>query len=312
MLCSACLPEILKGNVAGDIKPDVVPGSDGAGIVRAVGKDTRYFRVGDRVVTHLAPTLPKDEFPLMLDISAGLGQAIDGTLQELGRFTESALVKAPKDLSFDEAATLTCSGLTAWNALAGLKGQEIKAGDWVLAEGTGGVSIAVLQFAVAMGAQVVATTSSEEKAGKLRALGAAHVLNYRETPDWGAKARELTPGGRGFDMVVDVGGDSTLSQSLKAVRKNGIVAATGVLGGFDVQAEPALSAIWHACSIRGILLGTREQFVDLVRFVEEKGVVPAVDDEVFDLVHADQAFAKVEAQKHFSKVVIRMKTEEAR
>lgn len=303
---------IAKRAAPGAVKPNVVPGSDGAGIVKAIGKSVRNLGEGDRVVTHLAPSVGQGEFPIMKDIGEGLGHGMDGTLQEFGKFPESGLMRAPKNLSFERAATLTCSGLTAWNALVGFEGREIRAGDWVLVEGTGGVSIAALQFAVALGAEVVATTSSDEKAKKLKDLGAKHIINYRETPDWGAKGRELTPDGRGFDFVVDVGGDSTLPESLKAVRRNGIVAATGLLGGMEVQAVPALAALWHVCIIRGILLGTRGQFADMIQSIEKHGIQPVVDDEVFDLENAGQAFQRLEAQKHFSKVVIRIKAEESR
>lgn len=298
--------QVSKGTAPGDVKPNVVPGSDGAGIVKEVGKNIKNFKAGDRVVTHLTPTTPDDQFPTLTDVGAGLGQAIDGTLQEVGVFPESALVYAPKDLSFDRAATLTCSGLTAWNALFGLKGNEIQAGDWVLVQGTGGVSIAALQFAYAVGANVVATTSTEEKAKRLRNLGAKHVINYRTTPAWGPEARKSTPENRGFDLIVDVGGDSTLNESLSAVRTNGVVAATGILGS-QSQPVPMLNTIWCVCTVRGIVLGTRNQFKDMIKFVEEKNVQPVVDDEVFGLEQAKDAYERLVAQKHFSKVIIKIR-----
>lgn len=257
-------------------------------------------------MTHLTPTIPDDQFPTLIEVGAGLGQTIDGTLQEVGIFPEPALVHAPKDLSLDRAATLTCSGLTAWNALFGLKGNELQADDWVLVQGTGGVSIAALQFAVALGANVVATTSSEEKAKRLQGLGAKHVINYRTTLKWGAEARELTPEGKGFDLIVDVGGDSTLNESLKAVRVNGMIAATGILGS-DSQPVSMLSALWHVCTVRGIVLGTRNQFKDMNKFVAEKNVVPEVDDEVFRLEQAKEAYERLAAQKHFSKIIVKIR-----
>ncbi|KAF2163988.1 hypothetical protein M409DRAFT_57090 [Zasmidium cellare ATCC 36951] len=297
---------VAKGAAPGDVKANVVPGSDGAGIVKEVGKNVQEFKAGDRVATHLTPTIPNDQFPTLIDIGAGLGQSIDGTLQEVGIFPQSALVHAPKDLSFDRAATLTCSGLTAWNALFGLKGNEVKAGDWVLVQGTGGVSIAALQFASAIGANVVATTSTDEKAKRLESLGAKHVINYRDTPKWSAEARKLTPLNRGFDLIVDVGGDSTLNESLAAVRANGVVAATGILGS-DSQPVPMLKTIWYVCTVRGIVLGTRDQFKKMVKFVEEKNLQPVVDDVVFTLEQTKDAYERLAAQKHFSKVIIKIR-----
>lgn len=288
-----------------------MPGSDGAGIVQAVGSSVQDFRPGDRVVTHLAPKLAEesgDDAPSMIaDISAGLGQTFHGTLQSEGVFPETGLVRAPNGLGWVETATLTCSGLTAWNCLFGIKGLAPGPGSWVLTQGTGGVCVAALQFAVAAGATVVATTSTDEKANRLKELGATHVVNYRTHPDtWGEEARKLTPDGKGFDMVIDIAGDSTLGQSLSAVRADGIVLAAGFSGG-QAPPVPLLSVLMpHGCMVRGLFLGTRNQFKDMVRFVEEKGVVPAVDDVVFELADAKSAYQRLQDKKHFSKVVIRI------
>lgn len=192
------------------------------------------------------------------------------------------------------------------NALFGLKGRTVQSGDWVLVQGTGGVSIAALQFAVAAGATVVATTSSAEKAARLKALGAAHVLNYRQVPAWGTTVRALTPGGRGVDFVVDVGGNDTLLESLNAIRTDGIVVATGLLGGTDTPPIPMLAALMHACTVRGILLGTRNQFEDMVRFVEEHQIEPVIDHISFDMTEVKDAYERLEKQQHFSKVVVKM------
>lgn len=289
----------------GNISTGVVQGSDGAGIVEAVGISITKFKPGDRVVTHLSPFLPDDLAPTMKDISAGLGQFVNGTLRECGNFHESALLLAPRNLNFAEASTLTCSGLTAWNAIFGLKGREVHAGSWVLTQGTGGVSIAALQFAVAVGANVVATTSNAEKARLLESLGATHVVNYREHRQWSAIARSFTPDERGFDVIVDVGGDSTLPESLEAVRTDGIVVLTGLLGGGQ-QPVAMLSALRYACTVRGILLGSRKQFQDMVKFVEERNLHPVLDFRTWALQDVRRAYDWLDNQKHFSKVVIRM------
>lgn len=282
------------------MKENLVPGSDGAGVVRAVGTNVKEFKAGDKVVTHLCPEVGDDHIPTFADISAGIGHGKDGTLREFGVFHYTALVLAPKNLTFEQAATLTCSGLTAWNAL-----KDVKEGDWVLVQGTGGVSIAALQFAVGKGASVVATTSTEEKAERLRKLGAKRVMNYRNTTNWGEEARKATVDGRGFDCIVDVGGNGTLPESLKAVRIGGGVVLTGILSGQEPQAVPMMAVLFQVCSVRGILLGTRKQFMELVKFVEEKDVQPVLDDVDFSLDEVKECYDRLEAQKHFSKVVIK-------
>ncbi|VUC32241.1 unnamed protein product [Clonostachys rosea] len=292
-----------------------IPGSDGAGVVVKVGSQVQNFRPNDKVITHMipdkfpndaTPPLGDDELPGWNHICAGLGQEMNGTLTTYGVFPESCLVKFGDGMSFAEAATLTCSGITAWNALMGLDGKQVKKGDWVIVQGSGGVSVAALQFAVAVGATVVATTSSDEKGSRLKALGASYIVNYRQTPSWGAAAKELTPSGRGFDIVVDVGGNATLPQSVAAVRRNGVITIVGMVGKADVEPTPLMAVLFVACVVRGILLGSREMMRDMVEFVGKNEIRLALDDEVFALVEVKGAFKKLEEQKHFSKVVIQI------
>ncbi|KAF9871819.1 hypothetical protein CkaCkLH20_10753 [Colletotrichum karsti] len=305
---------VAKGLLGLKSSPDLVPGSDGAGYVRKTGSDVKSVAPGDRVVMHMVPETFKDNqvaplddstLPSFAHISAGLGHGLNGTLSTHGVFQESCLAKFGDNLSFEEAATLTCSGITAWNALMGLEGKQVKKGDWVLVQGTGGVSIAALQFALAAGANVIATTSSDAKAARLRDLGAHHVINYRSSPDWGAVAKRLTPSSRGVDIVVDVGGNATLGQSLEAMRIDGLIVIAGLLGKTDRE-EPLMSVLGRICVVRGILLGTRQMMRDMIKFMEEKGVKPALDAEVFTLSEAKAAFERLEQQKHFSKVVIKI------
>lgn len=235
-----------------------------------------------------------------------LGQGTDGTLRSHGVFSEKALVLAPKSLGWLPAATLTCTWTTAWNALFGLKGKEAGRDSWILVQGTGGVSIATLQLASTIGATVIATTSTDDKATRLKALGASHVVNYRSNPDnWGQEARYLTPGGRGFDIVIDVAGNESLSQSLGAVRVDGVVLVVGGVGG-NAEPVPLFATLLHTCIVRGILGGSRGQFKELVRFIDEKGISPAVDDVVFELAEVKDAYGRLKEKKHFSKVVIRI------
>lgn len=210
----------------------------------------------------------------------------------------------PPSLTFAEAATLTCSGLTAWNALFGLPGKEPKKGEVVLVQGTGGVSIAALQFAIASGAMVIATTSSDQKTAKLKALGAQHVVNYKTTPKWREIVKSLTPDGRGVHIVVDVSGLSTLRQSLVSVRPEGMIALTGLLGDAGADVPTVLDSLTYLCITRGLLLGSRAQFEAMNRFIEEKGIKPVLDERMFTLAEAKEALEYVTQQRHFSKVAI--------
>ncbi|KAL1620746.1 hypothetical protein SLS56_009516 [Neofusicoccum ribis] len=287
-------------------KPSLVPGSDGAGVVVEVGSAVTSFQPGDRIVTHIALHIPDDAFPTLVELEDGLGHKTDGTLRRLGVFHQTALVHMPRQLSFEEAATLTCSGLTAWNALMAAPGRSLRPSDYVLVQGTGGVSIAALQIAVAAGAKVIATTSSDEKAARLQALGATHVINYRKTPDWGKVARSFTPSSRGVDHVIDIGGYATMKESITATRLNGVVSVTGASGGFETKSPDILQILWNGVILRGILVGGRHMFRDMVKFIEEKNLKPVLDDVSFDLRDAKQAYERLEGKKHFSKVVIKI------
>src|SRR5271154_2202790 len=193
---------VLKGGGRGPTKPGVIPLSDGAGEVAAIGDGVTRVKVGDRIAGCFHPRWfggpIRSEY-----LTDRLGANLDGMLAEYAVVSEEAVVAMPSHLSFEEAATLPCAAVTAWVALTGHR--RVTAGDTVLTQGSGGVAIFALQFARLLGAQVIATTSSNEKAERLKALGAAAVINYVETPDWDAKARELTDG-RGVDCIVEIGG----------------------------------------------------------------------------------------------------------
>lgn len=279
-------------------------------MVRAIGSDVVEFRIGDRVVTLPFPDESNsgpDKIGTFADAALALGQGPDGTLRTHGVFHQSALAHAPQTLDFLHASTLTVTWLTAWNAYFGLEGRKLGPKSWVLIQGTGGVSIAALQLAVAFGANVVATTSTEERASRVKALGATHVLNYRKDADnWGQKARDLTPEGRGFDHVLDIGGNETLSHSLQAVRPEGVISMIGAVGDESAQPVPMFMALPHTCIVRGFLAGTRTQMKELVRFIDEKKIQPAVDDVVFDLADLKNAYRRLKEKKHFSKVLVKI------
>jgi NADPH:quinone reductase-like Zn-dependent oxidoreductase len=210
-----------------------------------------------------------------------LGGALDGTIRQFGSFNENGLVDMPPSLNWQEGATLPCAALTAWNALFGLK--PLAPGDVVLTQGTGGVSIFAVQFAKAAGATVISTTSSKEKADTLKNLGADHVINYNETPNWGEKAKELTPKGEGVNHILEVGGPSTMAQSLKAIKIDGVISIIGFLGGSAKDQPSFLDALLNICTVRGVLVGSRSQFEEMNRAIEACKIKPVVDKKVFTL-----------------------------
>lgn len=294
---------IPKGKYPFAQKNGVVPGSDGAGEVVAVGPKVTRFKVGAKVVTlfnqgHIGGSLDSQT------ASTGLGGVIDGTLRQYGTFPESGLVTMPPSLSYLEASTLSCAALTAWNGLYGLK--PLIPGDVVLTQGTGGVSMFALQFAKAAGATVIATTSSAKKAEVLKGLGADHVLNYKEVEEWGEKAKSLTPNGEGVTHIVEVGGPITMAQSLKAIKIDGVISIIGFLGGFDQKQPGFLDCLMHMCTVRGILVGSRVQFEDMNRAIEGNKIKPVVDEKVFSLDEARDAYQYMWEQKHFGKLAIKI------
>jgi NADPH:quinone reductase-like Zn-dependent oxidoreductase len=210
----------------------------------------------------------------------------------------------PLGLSFVEAATLSCAGVTAWNALFGLPGKALVAGQWVLTQGTGGVSIFAVQFAKAVGARVIATTSSPEKAKILERLGADHIINYRETVNWGTKARELT-GGKGVDLVVEVAGPSTMQQSVESVKLDGIISVVGFVGG-EGEGLPTLLDTWmRLFTARGLWVGSRAQMEEMCRAIEANlDRLRPVVDRVFPLEQIREAYKYMLSGNHQGKVGI--------
>ncbi|KAI1161978.1 hypothetical protein F5B18DRAFT_662719 [Nemania serpens] len=280
----------------------VVAASDGAGEVVKVGAKVTRFTKGDRVVTLFNQGHQFGAVSIEAT-GTGVGGMVDGTLRQYAAFSETGLVRAPKNLSYVEAATLTCAGLTSWNALYGLK--AIKPGDSVLVQGTGGVSLFALQFAKAAGATVIATTSSKEKEEIVKKLGADHVINYNEDRSWGETARKLT-GGVGVDVVIEIGGAETMQQSLSAVKYEGTVAIIGFVGGAKVQAS-LLECLSHICVARGVYVGSRQQMEEMVAAIEVNDIHPVVDSKVFSLEQAKEAYEYQWAKGHVGKIAIEIK-----
>ena len=275
-----------------------IPMSDGAGVVEAVGAGVTAFAVGDAVVSCFFPTWA-DGPAMIADFATVPGDGVDGFAREAVTLPATAFTRAPRGFSHAEAATLTTAGLTAWRALVVDGG--LKAGDTVLVLGTGGVSIFALQFAKAMGATVVATSSSDEKLERARALGADHTINYRREPDWGRRVWDWT-GGRGVDHVVEVGGPGTLPQSIAAVRVGGHIALIGVLTGYagDVPTGPFML---KQARLQGLIVGSRREQVDMVRAIEAIGLKPVIDRS-FPLDGLAEAFRHQESGSHFGKICL--------
>jgi NADPH:quinone reductase-like Zn-dependent oxidoreductase len=264
-----------------------------------VGEGVKRVRAGDRVAANFMPGWT--EGPVNEEKArTALGAAVDGVLAEQVTFDQRALVQIPEALSFEEAATLPCTGVTAWNALMVAGG--LRAGETVLVLGTGGVSIFALQIARMAGALVIITSASDEKLARARALGADVGINYKTTPDWEEKVRELTAG-RGVDHVVEVGGAETLPKSVRAARFGGHIALIGNLtgrGGVDI-----VPIFMKGLRVNGIFVGSRSMFEDFNRAVAHSGLHPVID-RVFGFEQAPEALRYMESGAHFGKIVIRV------
>lgn len=277
-----------------------IPLSDAAGEVVAVGPGVTRVKPGDRVAAIFMQSWLSGDLTEEAAKSA-LGGAMPGILAESVVLHQDGVVIIPDHLSFEEAATLPCAAVTAWHALI-VEG-NLKAGDTILAQGTGGVSIFALQFARLSGARVIITSSSDEKLERARQLGAAECINYRSTPDWDARARELT-GGRGVDHVVEVGGAGTLSRSLRAVRLGGRISMIGVLTGGSAEVN-TLPILMKNARVQGIFVGSRAMFESMNRAIALHQLRPVID-RVFPFEQAPEALRLMESGGHFGKIVIRV------
>jgi NADPH:quinone reductase-like Zn-dependent oxidoreductase len=290
---------VAKGIYNPKLRLPLVPVSDGAGEVAVTGAGVTRFKPGDRVVACFMPGWldgPPDEEKARTALGAGG----DGLLAEEAVLPEQGVLPIPRHLSFEEAATLPCAAVTAWNALVASGG--LKPGDSVLTLGTGGVSLFALQLAKLAGARVIATSGNDEKLRRALELGAAEGINYKTTTDWDKRARELT-GGKGVGHVVEVGGAGTLPKSLRAVRMGGSIALIGVLSGAgDVNPVPILM---KHIRVQGIFVGSRSMFEDMNRAIEASQLHPVID-RVFPFEQAVAAFEHMESGAQFGKIVIRI------
>ncbi len=276
-----------------------IPFSDGAGDVVGVGEGVSRVKVGDRVAGIFMQKWLSGEVTEKGARSA-LGGETDGMLAEYVVLQEDGLVHVPEHLSYEEASTLPCAAVTAWHAVIE---SGIKPGETVLVLGTGGVSLFALQFARLAGGQVIATSGSAKKLEKAMELGASEGINYRAVPEWGKKVKELT-GGRGVDLVVEVGGAGTLPQSLRAVRMGGRISLIGILTGGAGEFNP-LPLIMNKIRLQGIFVGSREMFEAMNRAIAVHELRPVVD-RVFPFEQAREALQYIESGAHFGKVCIRI------
>lgn len=289
---------VLKGQYRGVKTGGVVPSSDGAGEVIAVGAAVQRFAVGDRVVGSFFPHWQQGE-PTPQNTGGALGGEGDGMLAEEVTRSEEAWVAIPAHLSYAEAATLPCAAVTAWNALF-VTGRA-KPGDSVLLLGTGGVSIWAMQLAKAAGLRVLITSSSDEKLARARTLGADEVINYRQQPEWQDEVLRLTEG-RGVDLVLEVGGKDTLLRSLASARMGGTVAIIGGVSGFDGQISPAM-LIGGAKRLAGVFVGSRAMLEEVCRFASVAQIHPVIDRR-FAFAQAHEAFELMAQAGHFGKIVV--------
>ena len=297
---------VLHGQYATGNRDSLVPLSDGAGEVVAVGTGVTRFRVGDRVAASFFQAwLSGRPGPEVL--SSALGGQLDGMLSEYVTLNEQGLVAIPADVTYEEAATLPCAGVTAWNGL--FTRGRLQRGDTVLLEGTGGVSVLGLQLAVAAGARAIITSSDDGKLERARSLGAFGTINYTKHPDWEKQVRELT-GGLGAQEILEVGGKNTLPHALASLAPGGHIALIGGLSGFGGEV-PVMSLMGANATVSGLYVGSRADLEALLDFVAKHRMKPVVD-RVIPFGDAPEAFKLMESGEFFGKIVIRGESPAAR
>jgi len=278
-----------------------IPLSDAAGRVDAVGADVQRWKIGDRVAVNFFPTWTDGPFKQSYLRTILGSESADGVLAEYTVQSQDSLVSLPEHLTMEEAATLPCAGVTAWRAL--VDRANISRGDTVLVQGTGGVALFGLQLAASMGARVIVISSSDAKLERVRALGASILINYRERPDWDKAVMEHT-GGAGANLVLELGGPTTLERSIRSVSAGGTIALIGALGGSG--SPPSIGRI-HAANagILGLTVGSVQHFDALNAHVSEHRIRPVID-RVFGFDEVPAAYDHLRSGTHFGKVVVRV------
>ncbi|MEM7427122.1 MAG: NAD(P)-dependent alcohol dehydrogenase [Pseudomonadota bacterium] len=276
----------------------LVPLCDGAGTVAAMGAGVEGLSEGDLVVPHFSRTWMHGQTNAAHQVGAH-GGPLDGTAQELFSVPARAVVRAPAHMDAAQAATLPCAAVTAWNAVVGQG--AVKSGNLILLQGTGGVSLFALQFAKMHGAEVIITSSSDEKLEKAKSLGADHVINYRETPDWHKPARAIS-GGEGVDHVVEVGGGGTLDNAIACTRPGGTISLIGVLSGGMANVNLG-RVVTRNVRLQGVTLGSHALLRDMCRAMEQHGTAPAIEERRFHIDELGASLSALPDGKHFGKVI---------
>ncbi len=290
---------VVKGAYGGEAKPGLVPLSDGAGEVVSVGDGVTRFKPGDRVAGGFFDAWQGGPLTTSAGRTARGGGGFGGVLAEHVAMSEQGAVGIPDDLSFEEAATLPCAALTAWHALVPFG--QVMPGEIVLTQGTGGVSVFAVLFAKLLGARVFATSSSDQKLERVRDLGADETINYRAHPEWHEEVKRRA-GGLGAALVVEVGGPGTFGRSMLAAARGGRIAVIGLLSGAGETIDPLL-ILRRMLRVEGLLVGSTTMFEAMNRAIASGGVKPVID-RVFPFDEAKQAYAHLEGQNHFGKVVV--------
>ena len=293
---------VARGQYGGEAKSNLVPLSDGAGEIAALGEGAARFRVGDRVVGAYYPSWLAGAMHERDQQSMKGAGAVDGALAEYVIFNENGVAAIPKYLSYEAAATLPCAAVTAYNALF-VSGPRLDIGATVLVQGTGGVSLVAAQLARAAGLRVIATSSSTKKLDRLRELGVTDLVDYRANPEWQTEVLRLT-GGEGVDHVLEVGGAGTLPRSFEAVKRGGTITLIGILAGVGAQIDP-LPILRKGIRLQGLSVGSVAMLEALNRSLAASRIEPVID-EVFPFARAREALAKLEDGAHFGKVVVRV------
>jgi NADPH:quinone reductase-like Zn-dependent oxidoreductase len=291
---------ITEGIIAPNMPLPHIPVSEGAGVVESVGKNVTRWKKGDRV---LIPFIPRWEAGKITSYSNEIrtGMQTSGTLAEYTVQPENTLVRTPENLTDEESASLPVAGLTAWSSL--VTQANIQAGQTILVQGSGGVSLFALQIAKAFGLKVIATTGSNEKKQKLKDLGADEVINYKEFPEWSKEVKRLN-GGIGVDVTLDVAGSETIGQSILSMKENGYVGLIGFMSGSKITVD-VFPLIMNYIRLQGYSVGNAQDLNGLVNALEKNNIKPVVDS-IYPFEQTQDAFRKLKSGKAFGKIIIKL------
>ncbi|WP_310620462.1 zinc-dependent alcohol dehydrogenase family protein [Flexibacterium corallicola] len=294
---------MIKNGGYGEMPADLVVLSDGAGEIVEVGSAVTRWQVGERVMPSFFQDWREGRFAPEFMASALSSHDRAGVLREFANFHEDTLVRIPEHLSFEEAATLPCAAVTAWHALFETH-RPFSKEDTVLIQGTGGVALFALQFAKAAGAKVIMLSSSDEKLERTRQMGADLGVNYKKFPAWDQRVRELT-GGKGADIILDLGGKETLEKSIDAVAAHGIIAQVGVLTGWATAPENISHLIFNNSSLSGVLVGSRTYLERVTQFMHSHNLKPVIHQS-FPMEHIEQAYEALSGAQHMGKITVKI------